>query len=136
MHPLWQLKQVITTGHLTNEQKAARQVEVFVRNVDCNNNFSGRGSYQVWWTVNGLITWVAINIKDIEDLGVYVDDDFGFEEAGLLEYYAPYNEFYPAKQVKLLPMTTSCMTTTMPSDSKAELMLALCHFTSSTYRNL
>ncbi len=162
MHLLWQLKQVVTTGHLTDEQKAARQVEVLVRTVDHNNDFGGRGSYRVWWSVNGLITWVAINVEDIKDLGVYIDDDFGFEEADLLEYYAPYDKSYPAKQVKLLKLwdqlgvphskkkqlfglqiviigfdvDPNAMTATMPSDSKAELVLALCHFTSSTRRNL
>ncbi len=44
MHPLWQLKQVVTTGYLTSEQKAAGGVEILVRTVDCNNNFGGRGS--------------------------------------------------------------------------------------------
>lgn len=79
MHPLWQLKQVVTTGYLTSEQKAAGNVEVLVRTVDCNNNFGGRGSGRVWYSVNGLITWVAINIEGITDLGCYVDDDFSFD---------------------------------------------------------
>ncbi len=80
MHPLWQLKQVVTTGYLTSEQKAAGKVETLVRTVDCNNNFGGRGSGRVWYSVNGLITWIAINVEDIKDLGCYVDDDFGFNE--------------------------------------------------------
>ncbi len=41
MHPLWQLKQVVTTGYLTSEQKAAGEVETLVRTVDRNNNFGG-----------------------------------------------------------------------------------------------
>ncbi len=45
MHPLWQLKQIVTTGFLTDEQKAAGQNEVLIRSVDCNNKFGGRGSY-------------------------------------------------------------------------------------------
>ncbi len=44
MHPLWQLKQVVTTGYLTGEQKAAGEIETLVRTVDRNNNFGGRGS--------------------------------------------------------------------------------------------
>ncbi|SJK99998.1 uncharacterized protein ARMOST_03309 [Armillaria ostoyae] len=104
MHPLWQLKQVVTTGYLTSEQKAAGEVEILVRTVDSNNNFSGRGSGRVWYSVNSLITWVAINVEDIEDLGCYVNDDFGFDEWGKLEYYEPYDTFYPTRQTKLLKL--------------------------------
>ncbi len=108
------------------------------------------------------MTWIAINIEDIEDLGCYVDDDFRFDELGLLEHYAPYNTFYPMKQAKLLKLwdwigiphskkkqlfglqlvvigfhvNPNAMTATMPADSKVELVLALCHFTSSNRRNL
>ncbi len=44
MHPLWQLHQVVTIGYLTNEQKAAGEIEILTRTVDCNNNFGGCGS--------------------------------------------------------------------------------------------
>ncbi len=71
------LKQVVTTGYLTNEQKAAGETEILTRTVDCNNNFGGRGSGRVWYSVIGLVTWIAINVENIEDLGCYVDDDFG-----------------------------------------------------------
>ncbi len=70
--------------------------------MDCNNNFGGRGSGRVWYSVNGLVTWIVINVEDIKDLGCYVDDDFGFDEWGQLEYYMPYDTFYPSKQTKLL----------------------------------
>ncbi len=162
MHPLWQLKQVVTTGYLTSEQKAAGGVEVLVRNVDCNNNFGGRDSGRVWYSVNGLITWVAINVENIEDLGCYVDDDFSFDEWGDLEYYAPYETFYPSKQTRLLELwdklgiphskskqlfglqlviigfdiDPNAMTATMPQDSKVELVLAIQHFASSNRCNL
>ncbi len=162
MHPLWQLKQVVTTGYLTSEQKAAGELEVLVRTVDRNNNFGGRGSGRVWYSVKGLITWVAINIEDIEDLGCYVDDDFSFDEWGNLEYYALYDMFYPSKQTKLLKLwdhlgmphskpkqlfglqlviigfevDPNAMTATMPKDSKAKLALAIRHFASSNRRNL
>ncbi len=162
MHPLWQLKQVVTTGYLTSEQKAAGELEVLVRTVDCNNNFGGRGSGRVWYSVKGLITWVAINVEDIEDLGCYVDDNFSFDEWGNLEYYTPYDTFYPSKQTKLLKLwdqlgvphsklkqlfglqlviigfevDPNALTATMPRDSKAELVLAIRHFASSNRRNL
>ncbi|PBK82663.1 hypothetical protein ARMGADRAFT_1048603 [Armillaria gallica] len=101
MHPLWQLKQVVTTGYLTS-QKAAGEVEVLVRTINCNNNFSECGSGHVWYSINGLITWIAINIEGIEDLGCYVDDNFGFDEWNDLDFYEPYDKFYPCKQTKLL----------------------------------
>ncbi|SJL14814.1 uncharacterized protein ARMOST_18285 [Armillaria ostoyae] len=80
MHPLWQLKQIVTTGYLTSEQKAAGETEVLTRTVDRNNNFGGHGSGRVWYSVNGLVTWIAINVEDIEDLGCYMDDDFSFDD--------------------------------------------------------
>ncbi len=162
MHPLWQLKQVVTTGYLTSEQKAAGKVEVLVCTVDSNNNFGRRGLGCVWYSVNGLITWLAINMEKIEDLGCYVDNDFGFDEWGKLEYYQPYNAFYPTRQMKLLKLwdhlcvphskskqlfslqlviigfevDPNAMTATMPEESKSELVLAIRHFASSNHCNL
>ncbi|PBK81345.1 hypothetical protein ARMGADRAFT_1144446 [Armillaria gallica] len=126
MHPLWQLKQVVMTS------------------------------------INGLVTWIAINKEGIEDLGCYVNDDFGFDEWEKLEYYEPYDIFYPSKQTKLLKLwdhlgvshskpkqlfrlqlviigfnvNPNAMTATMPEESKAELVLTICHFASSNQRNL
>ncbi len=154
MHPLWQLKQVVTTGYLTGKQKAAGKIEVLIKTVDSNNNFGGHGSGHIWYSVNGLIIWIAINVEDIEDLGCYVNDDFGFNEWNNLDFYKPYNEFYPCKQIKLLRLwdqlgmlhskpkqlhgleliiigfnvNLNAMTVTMLSDSKADLVLALWHF--------
>ncbi|PBK69278.1 hypothetical protein ARMSODRAFT_988562 [Armillaria solidipes] len=162
MHPLWQLKQVVTTGYLTDEQKAAGQTEVLSRSVDGNNNFGGRGSFRVFYSVNGLITWVAVNVEGIEDIFVYVDDDWGFDVMDNLEYYEPYDDYFPGKQVKLLKLwdrlgvpharkkqlygfeltvigyevDPNAMTATMPSDSKSEFVLALRQFAKSNRRTL
>ncbi len=46
--------------------------------------------------------WVAINVENIEDLCCYMDDDFGFDEWNDLDFYKPYDSFYPSKQTKLL----------------------------------
>ncbi|THU77395.1 hypothetical protein K435DRAFT_557245, partial [Dendrothele bispora CBS 962.96] len=51
-----------------------------------------------------LIGWVAVNERGIEHLFIYVDDSYGFHPAGDLEYYAPYDGWYPAPQVKLLQL--------------------------------
>ncbi len=162
MHLLWQLKQVVTTGYLTNKQNTAGEIEILTRTVDCNNSFGGCGSGRVWYTVNGLITWITINIEDIEDLGCYVDGDFGFDIWKDVDFYEPYDDFYPSKQAKLLKLwnclgvphskrkqlfglqlviigfdvNPNAMTATMPTDSKAELVLTLHHFTASNCRNL
>lgn len=159
MHPLWQLKQVVTTGYLTNEQKAAGETEILIRTMDCNNNFGGCGSGRVWYSVNSLVMWIAINIENIKDLGCYIDDNFGFDDWKDVDFYEPYDGFYPSKQAKLLKLwdhlgvphskpkqlfglqlviigfnvDPNAMTVTMPTDSKAELVLALCHFAASNH---
>ncbi len=46
--------------------------------------------------------WVAINVENIKDLCCYMDDDFGFDEWNDLDFYKPYDSFYPSKQTKLL----------------------------------
>ncbi len=83
--------------------------------------------------------------------------DFSFDEWNDLDFYEPYNSFYPCKQTKLLRLwdhlgvphsklkqlyglqlviigfdvDPNAMTATMPKDSKADLVLALRHFASS-----
>ncbi|PBK86064.1 hypothetical protein ARMGADRAFT_1047939 [Armillaria gallica] len=151
MHPVWQLKQVVTTRYLTSKQKAAEEEEILVRSIDRNNNFRGQGSGHIWYSVNGLITWITINIENISDLGGMT-----------LIFYKPYDSFYPCKQMKLLRLwdhlgvphskpkqlyglqliiigfnvDPNAMTATMPEDSKTDLVLALWHFASSNQRNL
>ncbi len=113
-------------------------------------------------SINGLVMWIAINVENIEDLGCYIDDDFVFDDWKDVDFYEPYDEFYPSKQAKLLKLwdhlgvphskpkqlfglqlviigfnvDLNAMTATMPTDSKAELVLALRHFAASNHRNL
>lgn len=56
MSPLWQLKQIVTTGYLTDTQKAAGCKEVIKWSVDNNNKFGGQGSFCIFYSVNGLVT--------------------------------------------------------------------------------
>jgi hypothetical protein len=65
MHPLWQIKQINTIQGQ--------------RHVDRRNCFGGKGSGSLFISVNGLVTWVAINEFDIPDLLCYSDDSFGAE---------------------------------------------------------
>ncbi|PBK94307.1 hypothetical protein ARMGADRAFT_1029447 [Armillaria gallica] len=134
---------VVTTGYLTDEQKAAGKMEVLS-------------------SVNGLITWVAVNMEGIEDIFIYIDDDWGFDVTDNLAYYEPYDDYFPEKQVKLLKLwdrigvpharkkqlygfeltvigyevDPNTMTATMPSDSKSKFVSALRQFEKSNRRTL
>jgi len=90
MHPLWQMKQVITVNG--------------ERYVDRNNNFGGRGSPKVWISFMCLVAWIAIHIAFIEALKTYMDDSFSFENASCMLFYARYNRVFPAKQTRLLQL--------------------------------
>ena len=90
MHPLWQVKQIISF----NGQ----------RHVDCNNNFGGRGSPKVWISFMSLVAWLALRRALIDDLKTYMDDSFSFEQADNMLFYEPYQEFFPAKQTRLLKL--------------------------------
>ncbi len=162
MSPLWQLKQIVTTGYLTDAQKAAGYREVIKCSVDNNNNFRGQGSFCIFYSVNGLITWIAINVEDVEDLFCYSDDDFSWDLATLIAYYEPYGEFFPVKQVKLMQLwdrlgvphsrikqvsgrilaiinfdiDVNKMTVTLPPTSKEDLLSNLKVFIASTQRPL
>jgi hypothetical protein len=47
---------------------------------------------------------VAINVYAIDGLFHYIDDMNGFDDNDELVHYAPHNEYYPEKQVKLLKL--------------------------------
>ena len=52
----------------------------------------------------GLVLWIAIFVKLLEDLFGYIDDNFSFDEEGNVMWYAPYQCYYPTKQTKLLQL--------------------------------
>ncbi|KIJ28302.1 hypothetical protein M422DRAFT_270451 [Sphaerobolus stellatus SS14] len=109
-----------------------------------------------------LVVWIAISIKRIEDLLHYMDDAFGFEMDPILDYYEPYNKYYPKKQVSLLRLwdelnlphnikkqefgsslviigfhvDPSCMSLSIPLSAREELVTAIRLFldTSSSRR--
>ncbi|KAH7915246.1 hypothetical protein BJ138DRAFT_1132731 [Hygrophoropsis aurantiaca] len=49
-----------------------------------------------------LVVWIAIFIKFIAHLKVYMDDVFSFNDESDFTYYPPYQTSYPSKQTKLL----------------------------------
>ncbi|TFY77497.1 hypothetical protein EWM64_g6514 [Hericium alpestre] len=88
MHPLWQVKQVITVDG--------------VRRIDRCNNFGGRASGKLWCAFMSLVLWIAINEKGIDGLLAYIDDCFSDDPSEHLVFYEPYEDFLPPKQVALL----------------------------------
>jgi hypothetical protein len=138
MHPLWQIRQVVT-------------VDSTERHVDRRNNFGNRAGGRVYGAFAGLMLWIAIVVKLIEDLLGYVDDDFSWDFEDNLVWYAPYERFYPGKQTRLLefwdelgvphekkkqewgaPLTIigfsidpNAMTITMPLEARLELISAI-----------
>jgi hypothetical protein len=68
LHPLWQVKQIVTINK--------------VRHVDRCTSFRGRGSCRDYMAFMGLVLWIAIFIKFLDDLFRYIDDNFLFDEEG------------------------------------------------------
>ncbi|KAI0084583.1 hypothetical protein BDY19DRAFT_868536, partial [Irpex rosettiformis] len=90
MHPLWQLKQVITVdGH---------------RRIDRCCCFGSRGSPDLWCTFMALVLWIAVYKRNISGLLAYMDDNFALDEDLCLRWYEPYQTWLPAKQVALLQL--------------------------------
>ncbi|KAI0374164.1 DNA/RNA polymerase [Pilatotrama ljubarskyi] len=90
MHPLWQLKQVVTING--------------VRRVDRCCCFGNRGSPDLFTTFMALVLWIAINVRDIHWLLAYMDDAFSWEVQQQLVIYRPYEVALPAAQVRLLQL--------------------------------
>ncbi|THH16009.1 hypothetical protein EUX98_g9370 [Antrodiella citrinella] len=88
MHPLWQLKQVIT---INGE-----------RRIDHCMCFGSRGSADIWCSFMSLVLWIAIHVKLIALLLAYMDDAFSFDTNMALVHYPRYNTLLPSKQVRLL----------------------------------
>ena len=160
-HPLWQIKQVVTTNYPTKEEVALGiNRGPLVRRVDWQATFGSCGSPRLWASVMGLILWILIHAMFVINLFAYVDNNFGFETAGNLEWYKPYNQFMPAAQVTLLTLwdylsvpyeyhkqlwreeltiigfliDINQMTLTLPVESKDELITAINDFLQTTSR--
>ncbi|THH17648.1 hypothetical protein EW146_g3202 [Bondarzewia mesenterica] len=88
MHPLWQLKQVITFEGQ--------------RRVDQCNIIRNRKGGDLWCAFMSLVLWIAISVLDLPDLLAYVDDTFSWDLEGRLTWYDPYGQLFPEKQAHLL----------------------------------
>lgn len=146
MHPLYQIKQVISIGHR--------------RRIDRCCCFGSRGSPDLWCTFMSLILWIAIHVKGIPELLAYMDDTFSHDTSLQLVYYPPYNKSFPSKQVSLLRLwdelgilhkqpkqvfgrsltiiglhvNSDAMTVTLPDDSRCDLVKAIRAFVSTSPR--
>lgn len=90
LHFLWQLFQIVTIDGM--------------RHVDRNNNFGNRAAGGLWGAFMGLVLWIAIFVKSIDDMFAYVDDSYSWEFEGNMLLYEPYNKKFPAKQTRLLQL--------------------------------
>ena len=71
--PLWQTKQVVTI----NNQPY----------IDCCMVFGCHTSARIWCTFFSLVLWIAIHVKGIKHLLVYMDDTFTADTSGCWHYY-------------------------------------------------
>ena len=90
MHPLWQIRQIVTV-----------EGERFV---DRCNTFGSRAGGWVWASFISLVLWIAIKVKNIDDILGYVDDDYSWDFAGHTRYYSPYGKYLPDKQARYLEL--------------------------------
>ncbi|KAG1767747.1 hypothetical protein EDD22DRAFT_967670 [Suillus occidentalis] len=87
MHPLWQIKQVVTFDG--------------ERRIDRANVFGGRASQRIFHAFMSLVIWIAIFVRLIRAF-IYVDDSFSFAKVGQLSYYVKYQKYLPSDMVTLL----------------------------------
>ena len=90
MHPRWQIKQV---NRIDDEF-----------HIDRCNAFGGCGAGALFISVNGLVAWIAKEIKKIRYLINYVDDSSGCSRDDDFLIYEPYGKEFPREQVILLSL--------------------------------
>ncbi|KJA22751.1 hypothetical protein HYPSUDRAFT_138649 [Hypholoma sublateritium FD-334 SS-4] len=90
MHPFWQIKQ-------------ANRIDDALY-IDRNAAFGSSASGSLFISFNGLVTWIAKNVCNIDNLTVYVDDSTGCDIDCDVLFYSPYNKFLPRHQKTLLDL--------------------------------
>jgi hypothetical protein len=90
MHPLWQIRQIVTIDGK--------------HSVDRCNTFGSRAGGWVWASFISLVLWIAIKVKNIDDILGYVDDDFSWDFAENTRYYPRYRKHLPDKQARFLEL--------------------------------
>ena len=90
MHPLWQIKQVVSFGSK--------------RHVDRCNVFGGRASQRIWHAFMSLVLWVAVMKLLMHFLYLYVDDSFSAQKRGEMMFYKGYQKTLPSNLTRLLQL--------------------------------
>ena len=90
MHPLWQLKQVVSIGS--------------TRHVDHRNVFGGWASQRIFHAFMSLVIWIAVVRLLILYLYIYVDDSFSIQKKGDQLFYPCYQKCLPTDLVWLLQL--------------------------------
>lgn len=90
MHPRWQIKQVTRVDDEYH--------------IDRCNVFGGCGAGGIFISFNGLVMWIAKEIKGIRYLSNYVDDSSGCSRRDDRLVYEPYGEDYPREQAILMKL--------------------------------
>lgn len=164
LHPLWQIKQVVTTGMPTKEEEKSGTWDESrkKRSVDWNACFGNGGSPRIWNSIMGLVVWIAVYIFLIILLCCFMDDCYNVALKKDMELYEPYNQLFPREQVKLLRLfdflgilhklskqvwgetltiigfevDPNALTVTLPADGKAELVAQVSKFAGLCQRTL
>ncbi|KAF9036010.1 hypothetical protein BDZ89DRAFT_889960, partial [Hymenopellis radicata] len=164
MHPLWQIKQVVTANMPTTGEAhgSVTNKTLWQRYVDWMACFGNSGSPRAWASVMGLVVWIAIFVAHIVNLCCYVDDCYSIALVGDTQWYEPYGYSFPSDQVKLLKLwdhlgiphkrlkqewgrtltvigffiDPNKLTATLPADSKLELLNSVRAFAASRRRTL
>ncbi|KAF9007758.1 hypothetical protein BDZ89DRAFT_965477, partial [Hymenopellis radicata] len=164
MHPLWQIKQVVTAYMPTRSEAhgGITNKTLWKRYVDWMACFGSSGSPRAWASVMGLVIWIAIFVAHIINLCCYVDDCYSIALVGDTQWYEPYGCSYPSDQVKLLKLwdhlgvphkrlkqewgrtltvigffiDPNKLTATLPEDSKLDLLNSVRDFATSRRRTL
>ena len=90
MHPLWQIKQVITI-HSKHY-------------VDWCNVFGGCASQHIWHAFMSLVIWIAVMKYLIQLLYIYIDDSFSAQKRGEILFYKHYRKLLPSNLTRLLQL--------------------------------
>ena len=90
MHPLWQIKQVVTIHSKCY--------------VDHCNIFGWHASQCIWHAFMFLIIWIAVMKYPIQLLYIYVDDSFSAQKKGEMLFYKHYRKLLPSNFTRLLQL--------------------------------
>ncbi|KAF9019728.1 hypothetical protein BDZ89DRAFT_958978 [Hymenopellis radicata] len=103
MHPLWQIKQVVTANIQSLSGGGSRDKRsMWLRYVDWRACFGSCSSPRAWASFMGLVVWIAICIMNMTFLCCYVDDCFSVGLVDDMSWYEPYQQLYPTDQTRLL----------------------------------